>query len=131
MVLGLVPTGQGEMVPMEFCQQMLLIWTSPAWKAGGEVCRKSRTRFLLPLPQCQLLLLFCIKKDCSVPVCPIASEVPEILLALQEQVFAYIVTMVHDCMSKCLPCPVCKGKAPPPAFQPAGQLRAARALGWG
>lgn len=76
-VLGLVPAVQGEMVHVQFCQQMLLIRTSPAWKAGGEVCRKGRARFLLPLPQRQLLLLFCIRKGHSVPVSPIASKVPE------------------------------------------------------
>lgn len=76
-VLGLVPAGQGEMLHMHFCQQMLLIWISPAWKARGEVCRKGRARFLLTLPHCQLLLLFCIRKGHSVPVSPIASEVLE------------------------------------------------------
>lgn len=45
-VLELVPMGH-----MQFHQQMLLIQTSPAWKAGGEVCRKSRAK-LLPLPKC-------------------------------------------------------------------------------
>lgn len=46
-VLELVPVGH-----MQFCQKMLLIQTRPAWKAGEEVCRKSRAKHLLPLPQC-------------------------------------------------------------------------------
>lgn len=45
-VLELVPVGH-----MQFCQKMLLIQTSPAWKAGEEVCRKSRAKLPLLLSQ--------------------------------------------------------------------------------
>lgn len=81
-VLGLVPARQGEMVHMRFHQQMLLIQTSPAWKAREEVCRNGRARFLLPLPQCQLLLFFCIRRGHSVPVSPVASKVQELSCCL-------------------------------------------------
>lgn len=66
---------------VQFCQQMLLIRTIPrteqACKAGEEVCRKDKAKFLLPVPQYRLWLLFCIRKGHSVPISSIDSEVPE------------------------------------------------------
>lgn len=43
----------------------------------------------------------------------------------------HIIAMVCDCVSKCMPCPACKGRAPPPALQPTGAAQGSQGFGLG
>lgn len=75
-VPGFVPAEQGVMVHMQFHQQMLLIQTDPTWEVGGEVCRKGRAMFVIPLPPVPAIAAFLLQKGSFSPCFP-TTEVPE------------------------------------------------------
>lgn len=76
-VLELVPVGH-----MQFSRKILPIKTSAAWKAG-EVCRKSRAKFLL----------LCVLATAALLIVPLGQRSTRILLmVIQEQSSAHIGT---------------------------------------
>lgn len=129
-VPALVPAEQGVMVRMPFHQQMLLIQTDPTWKVGGEVCRKGRAMFVIPLRPVPAIAAFLLQKGSFSPCSPIA-RYRNFIVSCPRAGFSQTVTMVCDCMSKCVPCPTCNGRAPLLAFQPAGAPWGSQGFGLG
>lgn len=96
----------------------------PSLESQRRGLQKKQSKVPSPSPPVPAIAALLHQKRSFSPCFPSCQQGTGILLlAVQQQVFTHIVTMVRDCTSKCMPCPACKGRVPLLALQPAGRAQ--------